>query len=186
MQIPFAQIDYAWSPKAQTFTMTSISTPEPKQSEAYIATMALFILSSSSTREDKVFLRLPATWRDLWSELAELKKEQEDEVDRNAIRTFRDMVRRKRDREMEDGILIQGAFRNRASVRASDHSDDSGPEKGSKASVSSDTYRKIWEEKSRSSNYQEMLVSCTQVRAYYAGVTILEITYAASNVGIQG
>ncbi|RFU29894.1 hypothetical protein B7463_g6443, partial [Scytalidium lignicola] len=162
-EIPFPQIDYTWTPKVQTFTMTSISTPEPKQSEAYAATIALFILFSSSPKEDKVFLRLPPIWRDLWTELAEIKKEKEDEADRNDIRIFRDMVREKRDQEMEDGILIQSAFRNRASARPPDNSDDSGLEKSSKSSLSSDIYRKIWEDKSASPSYQAMLKSRIQL-----------------------
>ncbi|KAH8821082.1 ATP dependent RNA helicase-like protein [Xylogone sp. PMI_703] len=162
-EIPFPQIDYTWSPKVHTFAMTSISTPESKQSEAYIATIALFVLFGSSTREEKVGLRLPPVWRDLWTELADIKKEKEDETDRDSIKIFRSMVREKRDKEMEEGILIQSAFRNRASARAPDNSEDSGPEKGSRSSLSSDVYRKIWEEKSASPSYQEMLKSRMQL-----------------------
>ena len=72
---PPVQIDCISSPKSQIFTMISVSTPDSKQSEAYIATVALFLLFSSSAKEDKVFLRLPPAWRDLWTEFAEAKKE---------------------------------------------------------------------------------------------------------------
>ena len=53
--------------------MIAISTPDAKQSESYIATTALFLIFGSSVREEKVFLRLPATWRELWTEFAEMK-----------------------------------------------------------------------------------------------------------------
>jgi ATP-dependent RNA helicase DHX29 len=154
---PPPEIEYTSAPKAQSFAMISISTPDAKQSEAYIATMALFLIFGSSAKEDKVFLRLPATWRDLWTELAEKKKERLDETDRASVRKFRNMVREKRDQEMEDGVLIQGAFRNRG-TRAPDNSDESGPDKSSKSHVTSEAYQKIWADKSSSPSYQMMLV----------------------------
>ncbi|KAE8442794.1 hypothetical protein EG329_002827 [Mollisiaceae sp. DMI_Dod_QoI] len=152
-------IEYLSTAKSQTFTMTSISTPESKQSEAFIATVALFLLFSSSGKEDKVFLRLPAVWRDLWTEFAETKKEKTDEADRSVIRTFRDMVREKRDRELEDGVLIQGAFRNRNGARPLDNGDESGTDKANKSSLLPEVYQKIWSDKCSTSNFQRMLQS---------------------------
>jgi len=137
--------------------MISISTPDPKQSESYIATTALFLLFGSSAKEDKVFLRLPASWRDLWTELAAFKKEKADEVDREALRTFRDMVRKKRDQEEEDGVLVHGAFRNRGSARAADNN-DTGPDKSARSILAPEAYQRIWAEKSNSHSYQMMLV----------------------------
>jgi ATP-dependent RNA helicase DHX29 len=139
--------------------MKSVSTPDGKQSEAFIATTALFLLFSSSLKEDKVFLRLPAAWRDLWTELAERKKEKSDKVDRNVVRIFRDMVREKRDQELEDGVLIQGAFKNRNSARPADNSDESGPDKALKSSLTPEAYKRIWTDKSNTPSYQMMLVS---------------------------
>lgn len=139
--------------------MVSVSTPEPKQSEAFIATIALFLLFGSSAKEDKVFLRLPPAWRDLWTEFAEAKKEKADEKDRSSIRVYRDMVREKRDQELEDGVLIQGAFRNRNSTRAPDNSDESGPDKGNKGLLEPQAYQRIWYDKCNTQSYQMMLVS---------------------------
>ena len=109
-----------------------------------------------------MFLRLPAVWRDLWSEFAELKKEKADKLDREAIRMFRGMVRDKRDQELEDGVLIQGAFRNRGPTRAPDTSDESGPDKSSRSNLTSEAYQNIWAEKSHTQSYQMMLVSPTR------------------------
>ena len=153
------EIDYVSSPKSQTFTMISISSPDAKQSESYIATTALFLVFGSSAREDKVVLRLPATWRDLWTQLAEAKKEKEDEADREAVRTFRDMVRKKRDQELEDGVLIQGAFKNRASTRINENNDDLSLDKHVKSSLIPEAYQRIWAEKCSTPSYQIMLVS---------------------------
>jgi ATP-dependent RNA helicase DHX29 len=136
--------------------MISISTPDAKQSESYIATSALFLIFGSSAREDKVFLRLPATWRDLWTEFAEKKKEQMDETDRASIRIFRDMIRKKRDQEEEDGILIHGAFRNRGTPRP-EVLENAG-DKSSRSLLAPETYQRIWAEKSSAPSYQMMLV----------------------------
>lgn len=138
--------------------MISISTPETKQSEAYIATTALFLIFGSSAREDKVFLRLPATWRDLWTEFVEKKKEKIDETDRANVRVFRDMVRKKRDQEEEDGILIHEAFRNRGTPRGPENSSENGVDKSSRSQLAPEAYERIWAEKSSSPNYQVMLV----------------------------
>lgn len=138
--------------------MTSVSAPDGKQSEAYIATTVLFLIFSSSAKEDKVFLRLPSTWRDLWTEFAEAKKEKLDEADRASIRTLRDMVREKRDQELEDGVLIKGAFKNRGSTRTLENIDESIGDKANKTILAPETYQKIWFEKSNTQSYQKMLV----------------------------
>lgn len=180
---PPPEIEFISSPKSQTLIMKSVSCPDSRQSEAFVATTALFLLFSSSTKEDKVFLRLPAAWRDLWTEFAEKKKEKTDEVDRNDIRTFRDMVREKRDQELEDGVLIQGAFRNRNAARPADNSDESGPDKATKSSLTPEAYQRIWSDKSNTQSYQMMLVSipstCLAVTDQRTA-----ISYAATNVGV--
>jgi ATP-dependent RNA helicase DHX29 len=141
--------------------MTSISTPDAKQSEAYIATVALFLIFGSSTREDKVSLRLPATWRDLWAELAEEKKEKADTIDRDSIRKIRDMVREKKDQELEDGVLLKGAFKGRGPARVVENGDDQSGEKGARSTLTPDAYQRIWFEKSNTQSFQYMLVSHT-------------------------
>ncbi|TVY78121.1 ATP-dependent RNA helicase DHX29 [Lachnellula suecica] len=160
---PPADIEYIASPKSQMFTMTTVSTSDGKQSEAYIATTALFLIFGSSAKEDKVFLRLPATWRDLWTEFAEVKKEKLDEADRASIRALRDMVREKKDQELEDGVLIKGAFKNRSSIRSQDNHDESLGDKGVKSMLAPEAYQRIWIEKSNTQSYQTMLQSRMQL-----------------------
>jgi ATP-dependent RNA helicase DHX29 len=164
---PPPDIKYVSTAKAQEFTMMSISVPDPKQSESYIATTALFLIFGSSSREDKVFLRLPATWRDLWTEFAEKRKEKIDETNRASVRVFRDMVRKKRDQEEEDGILIQGAFRNRGTPRAQAASEN-GMEKIARLQLAPEAYQRIWTDKSSSPSYQLMLVGSLECILEYS------------------
>ena len=72
--------------------MTSIATPDALQSEAYVSTVALFLLFSTSSKEEKVHFRLPGVWRDLWTELSAVKKEELDAADRMILRELRNIV----------------------------------------------------------------------------------------------
>ena len=101
-----------------TFTMGSVAAPDLKQSEAYISTVALFYVFSNSPREEKVNLRLPPVWRDLWSELAEAKKSFSDAEERIVVKGLRDLIRQRLDQELEDGVILQGAFRGRGNNKS--------------------------------------------------------------------
>ncbi|OTB14961.1 hypothetical protein K445DRAFT_61545 [Daldinia sp. EC12] len=149
-------IESVISPQQFLFQMASIATPDSKQSEAYIATLALFVVFGS-TKEEKVFMRLPAAWRELWSELAEEKKNQTDAADRTAIKELRALVREKHDQELEDGVLLQGAFRGRASQRSTNEAGDDSNAERTANTVESEYYQRIWAEKSSTPRFQSML-----------------------------
>lgn len=137
--------------------MTAVSTPDSNQSEAFVATVALFMIFGSSGREDKVFLRLPSIWRELWTELADVMKEQMDSADRDAIRVFRDTVRAKRDRDEEDGVVLTKAFRKRANQTPNDTSDESGSDKAAKSLFTKQMLQNIWQQKVSTYSYQKIL-----------------------------
>jgi ATP-dependent RNA helicase DHX29 len=157
---PLPDVDCVSSPKSVAITMVSISTPDVTQSESYVATAALFLIFSSSVREEKVFLRLPPAFRDLWVEFTSIKKELGDSADREAIRGFRDTIRAKRDREEGDGVILTTAFKRRgALLTPNDTSDESGPDKSGKSKITPEALQRIWAEKCESHAYKRMLVS---------------------------
>ncbi|EFX03995.1 ATP dependent RNA helicase [Grosmannia clavigera kw1407] len=161
---PTPHIEVAMQPSRFVFKMSGVACPESKQSEAFIATSALFLIFSTSTKEEKVALRLPAVWRDLWAEFAESRKNQADAHDRAAVKELRDLVRKRRDQELEDGVVLQGAFRGRAAGRnGGDNGEDSGAERGSRGGHDAEYYQRIWQEKSSTSRYQAMLQSRMQL-----------------------
>lgn len=158
--VPDSDVEMIADPNRFTFTMNGVATPDSKQSEAYISTCALFHVFSGNSREEKAALRLPPAWRDLFSELAEAKKKRVDSEDRIIVKDLRSLVRLRRDQELEDGVIIQGAFRGRGGARNPRDSPDSGSQDRSKpVNPGSDLYKKIWSEKSSSHKYQAMLVS---------------------------
>lgn len=152
-------IEFQQSKKQLSLAMSSIAAPDAKQSEAYVATIALFMVSASSSKDDKAALRLPPTWRDLYNELAEQRKEKVDTKDRNAIRVFRDMVRTKRDQELDDGVILHSAFRNRGAGRGADGGEAGQNNGDGQVLQPPEFYQRIWHDKSSTHTYQSMLVS---------------------------
>lgn len=139
--------------------MAGVATPDAKQSEAYIATVALFHIFSSNAREEKVNLRLPPTWKDLWSELAEAKKNHADAANRTVVKGLRSLVRERLDQELEDGVIIQGAFRGRGNTKQQSEATDQNGHRNKQNNGNADLLRKIWADKSSTSKFQSMLVS---------------------------
>ncbi|KAI0426326.1 hypothetical protein F5Y09DRAFT_319127 [Xylaria sp. FL1042] len=166
-------IEQAISPQHFSFKMATVSTPDSKQSEAYIATVAMFSVFGS-TKEEKIFLRLPAVWRELWSELAEEKKNQADAVDRVAIKELRTMIRRRQDQELEDGVLLHGAFRGRAAQRVSKDGDDPSIDRSGTNAYGPEYYQKIWFDKASTPRFQAMLQSRMQLPMWQFRQQVLE------------
>lgn len=155
-------IETFMSPTQFVFKMASIATPDSKQSEAFIATTALFFIFGSSGKEEKVVLRLPAAWKDLWSEYAEAKKNKADALDRAAVKHLRDLVRKKKEQELEEGVILQGAFKGRGQVRTTTDTEDTGYE-AKRVSADPQFYQNIWYQKCNSPKYQHMLQSRMQL-----------------------
>lgn len=169
------EIEYALRPDRFIFKMAGIATPDARQSESYIATAALFFVFGGSTKDEKVALRLPPTWRDLWNEFAESKKSLADSQDREAYKKLRDLVRKRRDQELEDGVVLQGAFRGRGAARgAADSSEESGLERNHRAAQDPEYLKRIWHEKSSAPRYQAMLQSRMQLPMWGFREQVLE------------
>ncbi len=157
--MPTTDVSIDLLPTHFSFTMTGVATPDVKQSEAYIATVALFHIFSINAREEKVNLRLPPTWKDFWSELAEAKKNHADAADRTVVKDLRSLVRERLDQELEDGVIIQGAFRGRGNAKQQSEATDGNGHRTKQTNGNAELLRKIWAGKSSTSKYQSMLVS---------------------------
>ncbi|KAM0219533.1 hypothetical protein ACHAQI_000919 [Fusarium lateritium] len=152
-----SDVEVVADPYRFTFTMTGIATPESKQSESYISTAALFYTFSGNTKDEKVVIRLAHVWKDVWAELAEARKAQVDERDRDVVRDLRTLVRQRQDQELEDGVIIQGAFRGRGTKHVNDSGDDGGQDRLRQNATNGDQYQKIWAEKSSTRKFQTMM-----------------------------
>ncbi|ELQ39414.1 pre-mRNA-splicing factor ATP-dependent RNA helicase PRP43 [Pyricularia oryzae] len=157
-------VEVEMHPNQFVIKMKSIATPDSRQSEAYVATLAFFLVSGSSSKDEKAAMKLPPVWRDLWSELAGAKKSKADAADREILKELRALVRKKQDQELEDGVIIQGAFRGRgARAAATDSAENSDHDRNKAAAVGPEYYQRIWYDKSSSPRYQNMLRSRMQL-----------------------
>ncbi|UNI15628.1 RNA helicase [Purpureocillium takamizusanense] len=170
--MPESDVEVIADPARFTFTMQRVAASDAKQSEAYIATSALFHIFSGNAREEKANLRLPAVWRDLWNELAETKKEQLDSEDRAVVRSLRTLVRQRHDQELEDGVILQGAFRGRGGKAAQDSSDSADRKKPQ--TLNPEEFKKIWADKSGTRKFQQMLQSRMQLPMWQFRPQVLE------------
>ena len=138
--------------------MISISTATSIQAEAYVSTVALFLVFSSIPKEEKAYLRLPSAWRDLWTELSITKKDQNDAANREILRAFRSIVIRNQHRVRNHTVLqVEGDNVEKLSKESDD----------SQAFTSitqdpgdlSDDLKAIWLSKASAPSYNRMLKS---------------------------
>ncbi|UKZ59850.1 uncharacterized protein TrAtP1_001142 [Trichoderma atroviride] len=161
--IASSDVEATIDPTHFTFTMTNVATPDMKQSEAYIATVALFHTFNSNPKDEKVNLKLHPVWRDFWSEMAEAKKSHLDAQDRLVVKQIKALVRQRQDQELEDGVVLQGAFRGRNNGKASSDGVESGHAERTKHIEIDENLKKMWALKSSRKKYEAMLQSRVQL-----------------------
>ena len=136
-------------------TMTAVSTPDKLQSEAFISTVALFLLFAASPKEEKAHLRLPSIFRDLWQELVQAREERLNAIHREDVREIRRLVEeRSRDTGPDDTLPCPKADPNQTPT-------PNIPESTIVSDVQVDeaTLRSIWASKSSSPVYTKMLAT---------------------------
>ena len=149
---PFEEVQIHSSHHHTRLEMIGVSCPDRTQSEAYVATVGLFGVSQSS-KEEKVYMRLPPVWRDLWEEMRKIQKERKDTSGRESLRQLRLMIAENDSSEMKTD---QGKG-------AMDLNDTNGvipTADNARAFASSpDVLRRIWADKVSSPSYNAMLNS---------------------------
>ncbi|KAF2625113.1 P-loop containing nucleoside triphosphate hydrolase protein [Macroventuria anomochaeta] len=137
------------------FETTTIAAVGIDQSESFISTVALFSISAASTKEEKVYLRLPPNWRDVYREFLEHRKERIDTDDREAVKYYRSIVQDQIENEESDGVVLTNRWKTRNQAGTSSSPSNSGyntpvPE--------NQGLRELWAQKASTPSYQHMLV----------------------------
>lgn len=83
----------AWSVEMQKSAATT-----SVQSEAYVCTLALFLVSSLGAKEQKAMARLPTVWRDVIKDLTQAKQRLVDDEHKETLRRLRGVVHRSQER----------------------------------------------------------------------------------------
>ncbi|PYI15552.1 ATP dependent RNA helicase [Aspergillus violaceofuscus CBS 115571] len=136
-------------------SMDKVATPTSQQAEAFVSTLALFILFPQTSKEGKAYLRLPAVWRDLYTEFANAKKLQEDEADKKTVKDLRKLLQENHG-TFEDDVVLSDNFRRRNGTSSKPES----PVRGASARDGSEPdaeLMRIWAEKSSTASFQYMV-----------------------------
>ena len=145
--------------------MVSLSCPTEAQSEAYISTVAMFLIFASSSKEEKVHLRLPSTWRDLWKELSQLKKDRDEAADRQVLRELRTTI-------AENALADSGSNEPSNSVtqtlpRNHPIAVDLHQTPEAPSILPCDDIKALWVSKSSTTTYQRMLTTRMNLPIWY-------------------
>ncbi|KAL8817458.1 MAG: hypothetical protein Q9223_003713 [Gallowayella weberi] len=137
--------------------MLTEAVPNAAQSEAYVATAALFLIFSAVPKEEKASLRLPPAWKDFWLELSSLKKGNDMAADCEELRGIRTLVD---SCDWKEEVLAQdpGITKSRTTHVGLENvsaqkKDTAGPE----TTDHGDYLKSIWSSKSAAPSFRSML-----------------------------
>lgn len=133
--------------------MSTIACSESSQSEAYVCTVALFLVFFGSPKEEKAHLRLPSVWRDLWDDMVLRNKASSDASDREVIKNIRGLIEKT---SGELGVLTEGDSK---STKGKSDGEPRGQLATTKDESPPDMLKALWAQKQSSSNYQKMVTS---------------------------
>lgn len=140
--------------------MVGIATPDLAQSEAYIATVALFLIFAGSPKEEKAHLRLPAAYRDLWDELTKAKQEYIMSEDGVVVKDVRELITKNRnnDDDDDDEVVFNANSRRRNDATGSSTPVSRPDGQRLQSAEFSEELQQLWMRKFEAPSYQRMLV----------------------------
>lgn len=92
-----SEVSVQIDPRAWHLEMKEVAAASLAQSEAYICTLALFLISTLSANDQKTTSRLPTVWRDLIKDLTEADLKLVSEEHKTTLRRLRAIIRETRD-----------------------------------------------------------------------------------------
>jgi ATP-dependent RNA helicase DHX29 len=139
--------------------MRSIATSTVLQSEAYVSTIALFALCAGEAKDEKIFLRLPPIWRNLWADLVEQRQAAIASSDKSDLKFIRHMINDRESRSVGDGNVL------RLGAGQSNHEEVEGVSKIPTTALPTppEQLSAEWIRKSSSPRYQAMLPARQQL-----------------------
>ncbi|KAI9725550.1 MAG: hypothetical protein M1828_003038 [Chrysothrix sp. TS-e1954] len=156
--LDLSSVPTTFRPSKFTFSMKTVATPNRQQSQAYISVVALFQIFSASSKEDKAYLRLPSSWRDLYSELLQHQARHTEEIERATVSKLRDLIREvtnEIDDLADEDIVLTRNFRKR---NEQNRSGSASPAltNGDSASPSDEQLKSLWTAKASSDSFRRM------------------------------
>ena len=152
-ELPLEDVSCAADSRLTTLSMVSVSTPTSQQAEFYISVVALFAIFSHSPKESRVYMRLPAPWRDLWTELSETKKEHEDKESMEVVKHVKGIIEESRNR-LDRDVVLSHNFKKRNGNSISKQPDVSSR---ARDKLDSEELKGLWTDRSVGGLFKQML-----------------------------
>jgi ATP-dependent RNA helicase DHX29 len=165
-----AGVDCMFQKQQVIYTATTVATVSVEQSEGYISTAAIFSICATSPKEEKLHLRLPSNWRELYRDFLEHRKERVDAVDRDTIKSLRAIVHDQLENEESDGVVLTNRFKMRNQAATSSSASNSGR---NTPLPPNDSLKEFWHYKSSTMAYQHMLVGRMKLPVFGFRASIL-------------
>ncbi|KIX10435.1 uncharacterized protein Z518_01517 [Rhinocladiella mackenziei CBS 650.93] len=144
------EISAKTTPRQWSVEMTNISAASSIQSEAYICTLALFLVSSLGVKEQKAMTRLPTVWRDTVKDLTDEKRRLVDEEHKSSFRRIRALIQTTREKVKQEQTWVVSKDRTRPEGRH--RIQRTAPSK-----LNSDRVSREWTLRTSRTSFQEML-----------------------------
>ncbi|PNS15386.1 ATP-dependent RNA helicase DHX36 [Sphaceloma murrayae] len=152
--------------RAVLVEMVDLAASGQEQSEGLVCTAALHAMFSGNSKEDKASMRLPASFRDLYQEFGQVKRDAIDAEDRETIKNLRAIIQKQKDADDNQDVILTKAFRDR-SKKSSGSSTPNGPAKAADTAPTENAQLiNLWAQKSSSPAYQAMLQSRMELPMY--------------------
>lgn len=172
-----AAVNTRSSTRSTVMTMTLVATPDSAQSEAYIATVALFLIFSGSPKEEKAHLKLPPAFRDLWDELVQAKQEHVNLRDRESVKDLRTLIEHNQRPEDDDEeeVVFKAGSRNRSQAASGVSTPVPQQELETHGKPqAAQAFKDLWARKVATPSYQKMLSARMNLPIYHFKAAALE------------
>jgi ATP-dependent RNA helicase DHX29 len=142
-----------FSPLVLEMEMQQIATPTALQSEAYVSTVALFALCITTPGQQKMSLRMPPVWRDVWQELTNARQIAVETAEKEEIRHIKRLIEGvgKGFTEMRDVPIVSTTHADQTGI-----STDPQQNATMIAKMDSGTIRREWVTKASTPHFQRI------------------------------
>lgn len=141
------------TPKGWTLHMENISAASSAQSEAYICTLEIFLVSTLGAKEQKATARLPTVWRDMIKDLTDEKQRLANEVHRETLRRLRTVLHDAQEKLKAE----QGRSDDSRAATQTLTTDRRRTKRAAPARLSADQISKEWTLRQSRPSFQQML-----------------------------
>jgi ATP-dependent RNA helicase DHX29 len=163
-------------PRSISLKALHVATPGTSQSEAYIATVSLFIIFSGSPKEEKAHMRLPPAFRNLWDELVKTKQDHNDSADRETVKALRKLIEESTGPEDDDDeeVVFKAGSRHRSTAPSGVATPVTQEIDQASKEAASLELMGLWARKISTPSYQRMLLGRMNLPIFHYRTPIIE------------